>query len=533
VSPIPSSLWPATDLLRERARLTPGKTALVDVASGERFTYGDLDRRASAWARLLRRDLGLARGDRYGVLAHNAPEVIELFFTAGRAGLVVVPLNGKAPARELAEIVEDCGVRVVVHGPDHGDTARELAELAGGDLRLAGFGDRPAPRSDDDGGFPPDPQAPEDVYCLLYTSGTTGRPKGVMLSQRMILANAVNTVLSWQLRDSDISPIFTPLYHAGGLAVFLTPLVAAGGTLVLHRAFDAEEVWRTLADEGCTVVLGVPTIYRMLLEAPVFAAGGLDLSSVRWLISGGAPLPPELVAEYDRHGLTLKQGYGLTEVGVNCFFMTEEEALTHAGAIGRPMLFTEARLLRADGTAVAPGAVDEVGELCLRGPHVSSGYWNRPEATAEAYDGEGFFHTGDLARRDADGLYWIAGRRKEMFVSGGANVYPAEVELALATHDGVADVAVVGVPHPKWGEVGVAFWVPAPGAAEDEEALRAHVGERLARYKVPYAFVVLEGLPRTPYGKVVKGDLAELWRARQGSDGASSGAPSSGVGSIP
>lgn len=505
---------PATDLLRERARLTPRKIALVDVATGERFTYGDLDARVSALARGLRETLELAKGERVGVLAGNVPEVIEAFFAAGRAGLVLVPLNTKAPAGELVTIVEDCGLETLVYGAEHAATVEELrrqgrdltgvvlgdAEI-GGDRRyedlLAAAGAVP---------FVPHPPGLEETYCLLYTSGTTGKPKGVMLPHRMILANACNTALSWQLRDSDVSPLFTPLYHAGGLAVFLTPLVAAGGTLVLHRTFDAAEVWRTVETEGCTVMLGVPTIFQMLLDAPELDQ--VDTSSIRWLISGGAPLPPELVEAYRRRDLVLKQGYGLTEVGVNCFSMTEAEALEKAGSIGKPLMFTEAKLVNEEGAEVTGG---EVGELCLRGPHVSSGYWKRPEETAAAYNEDGFFHTGDLARRDEEGFFWIAGRRKEMFISGGVNVYPAEVEMALGAHPGVADVAVVGVADDKWGEVGVAFLVAEPEARPGDDELRDFLGRRLARYKTPRDFVWLDELPRTLYGKVVKGKLARLY----------------------
>jgi fatty-acyl-CoA synthase len=343
----------------------------------------------------------------------------------------------------------------------------------------------------------------EDTYCLLYTSGTTGKPKGVIVPHRMIAWNAVNTVISWQLREDDVSPVFTPLYHAGGLGALLMPVVAAGGTVVLHAGFDAGEIWRTVASERCTVVLGVPTIYKLLMEDPAFAAA--DLSSVRWLISGGAPLPLYIIEAYQKRGVVFKQGYGLTEVGVNCFAMTVADSVRKKGSIGTPMMFTEARLVDAEGAEVAAG---EVGELLLRGPHVCSGYWNNPEATAAALDADGFFHTGDLARRDADGFFTIAGRRKDMFISGGVNVYPAEIEGELLLHPGVRDAAVIGVPHSTWGEVGVAFVVPRGDPAPADDELAAFLGRRLAKFKIPSEFVFVDSLPRTPYGKVVKGELA-------------------------
>ncbi|HEY0554826.1 MAG TPA: AMP-binding protein, partial [Thermoanaerobaculia bacterium] len=302
-------------------------------------------------------------------------------------------------------------------------------------------------------------------------------------------------------------PIFTPLYHAGGLSVFLVPLFVIGGTIVLLRGFDAPEVWRVIERERCTVVLGVPTIYKLLMDDPAFAT--TDLTHVRELVSGGAPLPIYLLEAYQRRGVPLRQGYGLTEVGVNCFAMTVADAAVKLGSIGKPLLFTEARLVGEDGAEVA---VDEVGELLLRGPHVCRGYWNNPEATAAALDAGGWFHTGDLARRDAEGFFYIAGRKKDMIISGGVNVYPAEIEGELLLHPQVRDAAVVGIPHATWGEVGIAFVVPgeAPPAAAE---LTAFLEGRIARYKVPKEIVFVDALPRTPYGKVVKGELRARYLA--------------------
>jgi fatty-acyl-CoA synthase len=496
------------DVLGERARLTPAKTALVVVAGGERLSYAELDRRAERCAALWRSQ-GLAPGERVAVLAGNSVELLEAFFAAGKSGVVLVPLNTRATAHEHRAVLEDCAAAALFYEAEHGATAAALAEVAGVRLRVrfgAGEGGDPEyrrllERVPEEAVRGPRP-APEDPYCLLYTSGTTGRPKGVVIPHRMVAWNAYNTVVGWQLRESDVSPVFTPLYHAGGLGVFLLPLFAVGGTVVLHRGFDAAEVLAAIEREGSTVILGVPTILQMLAEAPGFETA--DLSRVRWLISGGAPLPRSVIETYHRRSLVLRQGYGLTEVGVNCFAMSDEEAYTKAGSIGKPLMFTEVKLVDEAGAEVAAG---EVGELCFRGPHVSSGYWGNPEATAKAYDGEGWFHTGDLARRDEEGFFYIAGRRKEMFISGGVNIYPAEIESELLAHPELADAAVVGVPDERWGEVGVAFVVPAapPGPASEE--LAAYLEERLARYKVPKRFVVVDDLPRTPYGKVVKGEL--------------------------
>jgi fatty-acyl-CoA synthase len=323
-----------------------------------------------------------------------------------------------------------------------------------------------------------------------------------MLPHRMVLWNGYNTVASWQLREDDIAPILTPMYHAGGLAVFLTPLFVIGGTVVLHERFDPSEVWRWIARERATLIFGVPATFRMLREAPEFESA--DLASVRWCISGGAPLPSYLADQYRERGLVFKQGYGLTEAGVNCFAMTAEEAARKTGSIGKPMLFAEASLRDSEGREAAPGAT---GELWLRGPHVSLGFWNQPEATAAAIDAGGWLHTGDLAHRDAEGFYYVDGRIKDMFITGGLNVYPAEIENVLMQHPAVYDAAVLGIPDAKWGEAGVAFVVPQPGIAPSESEILRFLEARLARYKLPKAICLRDALPRSPYGKVVKSEL--------------------------
>jgi fatty-acyl-CoA synthase len=458
--------------------------------------------------------------------------------------VILVPLGTRLTPRELEHVVQDSGIKALVYDGALAETVRGLRALVTLDRwvpldtptdpadepwsevlsRTPDPGPRtpspgtpdpgprtPSPGTQDAGLGTPDPgpgtrPSPEDPYCLLYTSGTTGKPKGVIVPHRMVSWNALDTVCSWQLREDDVSPIFTPLYHAGGLGAFLTPIIAIGGTIVLHAGFDAGEVWRTIEAERCTVVLGVPTIWKLLMEAPEFATA--DLSRVRWFISGGAPLPLYLIEAYQARGVVFRQGYGLTEVGVNCFAMSDADAARKKGSIGRPVMFTEARAVDASGRDCPPG---EVGELWLRGPHVSRGYWRNPEATVAALDADGWFHTGDSARCDEEGFFAIAGRQRDMFISGGVNVYPAEIEGELLLHPEVRDAAVIGVPHERWGEVGVAFVVPRAAGAVEGDVLAAFLAERLARFKIPQEFVFVEALPRTAYGKVVKAELAALW----------------------
>jgi fatty-acyl-CoA synthase len=460
------------DLLAERARITPEKTALVVVESGERLTYAELNARAEGAAEYLL-SLGFSAGDRVGIPGENRPEFLFLFFGAMKIGAIAVPLSTRATEHEREQIATDCGMKLVV----------PLDNVGRASARPVGL--KPDLRDD-------------AIACLLYTSGTTGKPKGVMIPRRQLWWNGYNTVVNWDLRFDDISPLYTPIYHAGGLAAFTIPIFCAGGTMVLHRGFNPSEVWETIGKERCTAVLGVPTIWKMLMDAPEFATA--DLSHVRWFISGGAPLPQYLIEAYQKRGVVFRQGYGMTEVGVNCFTMTNDDSFRKPGSIGKPMMFTDVRIVDGEGNDVAPG---EVGEMWIRGPHVSAGYWNNEEATRAAYGEDGFFRTGDLARRDDEGFFTIAGRKKEMFITGGVNVYPAEIEGELVTHPRVSDAAVIAVPDEKWGEVPVAFVV---GDATSEE-LTSYLAVRIAKYKVPKKFVFIDALPRTPYGKVEKTKL--------------------------
>jgi fatty-acyl-CoA synthase len=299
------------------------------------------------------------------------------------------------------------------------------------------------------------------------------------------------------------------MFHSGGLFVFMTPLFYVGGRIIIAREFDPEEALRVIVRERCTVALGVPTIYQMWLNLPVLPE--VDFSHMRWFISGGAPCSPSLIQAWVRAtGTVLRQGYGLTEVGTNCFTMTDEESVRKIGSVGKPVFHSEARLVDENGRDVPRG---ETGELIFRGPHVCSGYLGNPEATAEALR-DGWFYTGDMARQDADGYFYIAGRFKDMIISGGENVYAAEVEAAILEHPAVNECALIGRPDEKWGEVGLVVAVPAPGQSITEAELQAFCRERLAGYKVPKRIIFADSLPYSPYGKVMKAELREQYLER-------------------
>jgi fatty-acyl-CoA synthase len=497
---------PTTDLLHQRARLTPEREAITELASGRRYTYADLDERANRAAQALRQ-LGVGAGDRVALLAHNSVVYVDLLFGLARIGAIFTPLNWRLATAELHYILNDCQPRLVIVGPEFGEVLTRLVNEAGIDTwvglegtQLPGGLAYETLLADASAAAPHNALPyPESPVCILYTSGTTGRPKGAIIPYRQILWNCINTAVSWELTANDVSPIFTPMFHAGGLFVFLTPLLYLGGRVVIDRHFDAEESLATIEREGCTVILAVPTIYKMWLQAERLPR--TDFSAVRWFISGGAPCPPSLLAAWrEATGRVFRQGYGLTEVGTNCFTMTDDESVSRAGSVGRPIFHSRARLVGEDGRPVEMG---QTGELLLAGPHICSGYWGQPEATAQALR-DGWFHTGDMAHQDEDGYFYIDGRFKDMIISGGENVYAAEVEAVFLAHPAVAEAALIGQPDDFWGEVGLMAVVLKNGQTPSAADLLDFCRQRLARYKVPKEVVFLPELPYSPYGKVMK-----------------------------
>jgi fatty-acyl-CoA synthase len=507
----------ASNLLSRRAALTPDREALVELATGNRYPYAELNRRANRLANLLHTRFGVEKGDRVSVLAHNSVVYLDLLYGVAKIGAILTPLNWRLLSRELAYIAEDCQPKVLFVGPEFVEAAQALRDnvsiphlvgVEGAKLEGAVAYEAALERA-----FDIEPQRPaldaEDPYCILYTSGTTGAPKGAVIPHRQVLWNCINTVASWGLVESDVSPVFTPLFHAGGLFAFLTPLLYLGGRIVLARSFDAEESLRAIEQERCTVVLGVPTIFQMWLGADAFSK--TDFRHVRWLISGGASCPTPLMQAWrNAKQIVFRQGYGLTEVGPNCFSMTDEDAVPKSGSVGKPIFHSAMRIVDADGRDVPPG---EVGELAISGPHVCSGYWGNPGASAKALR-NGWFFTGDMARVDSDGFFYIVGRFKDMIISGGENIYAAEVEAAILEHPAVAEAALIGEPDEKYGEIGVMVIVLRREQAVAAPELLEFCRGKLAQYKIPKRIVFTDGLPYSPYGKVQKADLKASLRHR-------------------
>lgn len=507
-------LMHAANLLSHRALLTPQREALVELASERRYSFAELNARANRLAHFLRERLGVEKGDRVSILAHNSVVYIDLFYAVGKIGAVLAPLNWRLAARELAYILADSRPKALLCGPEFTATLAELRTgvdvgrcVALEGAVIDGAPDYDAALAEMPATEPPRPELDaEDPYCLLYTSGTTGQPKGAVIPHRQVLFNCVNTAASWGLSERDVSPVFVPLFHAGGLFAFLTPLLYLGGKIVLARSLEVEESMWVMEEEGCTVILGVPTIFRMWMASPWFPAA--DFSRVRWFVSGGAPCPEALMETWRKQkDVVFRQGYGLTEVGPNCFSMTDEESVTKSGSVGKPIFHSEMRIVDQAGKELP---ADTVGELLIRGPHVCSGYWQNPEATAEAIR-DGWFHTGDMARRDRDGFYSIVGRFKDMIISGGENIYAAEVEAAVLEHPEVAEAALIGIPDDKFGEVGLIVVVAREGTAPTVESILQTCTDHLARYKVPKQVVFADALPYSPYGKVQKAVLKQRY----------------------
>jgi len=502
------------DYLGRRAVYSPEALAFVDASKPEplRLTFAEANERATRVAAALRR-LGVTAGDRVAILARDGIEHLDLFFACAKLGALHVPFNWRLHWREQLTILGQIRPRALAFGADFApmvSTMQETGELTGiqlvhldpqpvaDSLSFADWLATPAPD------FVPTPVQPEDIAALIFTGGTTGTPKAAAISHRQIAWNTLNTVIH-DLRHGDRYLNVFPLFHTGGLFVYTVPLAILGGTTILVRQFDAAQTLDLIARERVTVFAGVPTMYQMMQAAPNWDTA--DMSSLRFCTSGGAPLPLSLIEAYRKaKGVCFKQGFGMTEFGPGVFALAPEDAERKAGSIGRPNFFVEAAVVDEQGQKLPP---DTPGELVLRGPSGSSGYFGNPEATAASRDAEGWFHTGDIARQDAEGYFFIVDRKKDMFISGGENVYPAEIEQALYAHPAVAMCAVVGVPDPKWGEVGVACVVLKPDMTATEPELIAFLRDRLAGYKVPKAVRFFDALPISAAGKLLKRELRE------------------------
>ena len=493
------------DWLVKQAQQFPDKTALVDLFSGRKVSYAQLNEQASRCAEFLRDQWGLKAGERIAVLAHSSAEYVELLYACGKLGVVMVCLNWRLSVDELRGIVEDARPCAMVFGTEFEQAGLALADAFGIKRRMvlgaarAGVDSYAASLAGASGASVVMPwRNHDDIWYLLYTAGTTGKPKGVLQTFGMAFTNAVNSMLATGMRREDTLLSVLPFFHTGGLNLYLNPMLMCAGTTIIMRQYDVDKTVELL-EGGVTVIFGVPAIYLFLSQHPRFETA--DFSKVRSWACGGAPIPKVLLEKYLAKNITICFGFGMTETGPTVFLTDEATARKKIGTVGKPVMYVEGRVVDT-ATRQTLGA-NQRGELMLRGPGITPGYWNNPEATAKAFE-DGWLCSGDIAYYDEDGDYYIVDRSKDMYISGGENVYPAEVENVLFQMAGVAEAAVIGVHDDKWGEVGKAIIVLKPGAEVSAEAVVAHCKAKLAGFKAPKHVVFVQVLPRNAAGKVEK-----------------------------
>lgn len=491
------------EFVERRAARQPEQPAIL--FQDTTVTYRELVERITGFhAALLA--WGVRPGDRVLCMAGNRPEILVALFATARCGAIFVPVNPAAPAVETAALLRDSTPKVALAE----DATRGVLEQA---VRMAtqDSGGAAAKVCDIEGTHPaPDtepavhPVGADDPAQIVYTSGTTGTPKGVVLTHGGLFWNQINALLGLDVASDEVTLVNSPMFHVAGLNTLVITTLYKGGTVVIHRGFDAVATLDAIPRHGVTALFAVPTMLSLLSRHESFA--GTDLSSLRWMLVGGAPVPPEAVTTWGRLGVPLLASYGLSEAGPSVSFRTLAQAAARPESSGPPGMLTELGVVGPDGAELAVG---EVGELVVRGPHLAAGYWNRPQATDETFRSDGL-RTGDRGLLDPDGAVVITGRQKDLIITGGENVDPVEVELAVATHPGVAEAVVIGVDDPLWGECVTAVIVPAGPNPPDLPELREYLSTRIARYKMPKLLETVEGLPRTSVGKIRRADVRRM-----------------------
>ena len=528
-----------------RASLSPERVAVVDEMAGERHRYRDLEARANQTARVLE-EYGVESGERVALVSRNRIEVFDLFFATGKTGGVLAPLSYRLAPPELAElldlvepellVIESPFVERVEHALARAEVEPSVLELAANEL-AGGWDVFEACVPADDSPVRNRTRSLEDPHLLLHTGGSTGVPKETTITHGAIYWNSFNTITAWGLRPDDVAPMVFPIFHTGGWNVLTLPFFSMGATIVIDREVEPGRILEQVERHGATVLVAVPAVLRSMALHETWER--TDLSSLRFVKSGGGPCRETIIQAWRDRGVDLSQGYGLTEIGPNNFAMPDEWDLAKVASVGKPVPHADARVVDDDGD---PLPREEIGELELAGPHAAPGYWRNPDATADTF-GDGWVSTGDLARVDEDGFYHIEGRKKNMFVSGGENVYPPEVEDAIADHPAVEEVIVVGVPDDQWGTVGTAVVQLADDALEsaDETAsndsagarpsddaalaheespltlgeLEAFLADRLARFKIPKYLEFVDEMPTSGPSKIDRAAIEE----RFGGDG--------------
>ncbi|HRN26043.1 MAG TPA: AMP-binding protein [Ignavibacteriaceae bacterium] len=494
------------DWLANWAKYTPNRMFLHEHQRDVQWNYSDFNLRANALADYLLNQYKIKKDDRIAIYSKNKSEHVILFLACIKLGALLVPLNFRLMPRELDILINDADPKLFFYDEEFKDHIPKLSSIDKIEFvntldEITKFLFENNIKSD----FVSSQILTEDdAVMILYTAGTTGLSKGVIITHKMLFWNSINTGLRLDLHSSDHTQSFAPFFHTGGWNVLFTPFLHHGASHTLLTQFDADLILQLMEKEKATILFGVPTMLQMMADSPYFSK--VDLSSVRYAIVGGAPMPIPLINTWHNKGVFIRQGYGLTEVGPNCFSLHQDDAIRKKGSIGFPNFYIETKIVKEDKTECAS---NEVGELWLKSPVITPGYWKNDKATKESIT-DGWFHTGDLVKQDEDGYFYVVDRKKNMYISGGENVFPAEVETYLYTNEKVKEAAVIGVDDEKWGEVGKAYIVLKDDQLSNEKEIIDYCKGNLAKYKIPKYVEFLSELPKTEAGKIDKKKLIQM-----------------------
>ena len=507
--------WP-----QRRRPKSRSKVALI--SEDQVTTYEQLAERSTKLANALR-DRGITKGDTVAYLGENHPTFLDVLFACGLLGAIFVPLNTRLAPPELHFQLQDCGAVALIHTQSLQSSASAAAKGTLVSRRVI-VDDLPADHTTiADGGTLPETEdfeallgsgidrhideavGPNDGAMILYTSGTTGKPKGAFLTHGNITANCFNVIVDFDFTSMDVALMISPMFHVASLAMGVLPTLLKGGTVVLETKFDPQRALKLVRDHGVTTLSGVPTTFQMMCEHADWQAA--DLSSLNKLTCGGSAVPMRVLEAYEQRGLRFSNGYGMTEAAAGVTTLPAHRSREKAGSSGLPHFFTDVRIADPAGTSVPAGAI---GEIQIKGPNVISHYWKRPDASVDAYTHDGWFKSGDIGFKDEEGFVFVSDRIKDMIISGGENIYPAEIEQLIGELEAVETVAVIGIPDKKWGEVPKAVIIRREGSQLTEDQIRKHLNGRLARYKIPKHVEFVADMPRTASGKILKTSLREF-----------------------
>jgi fatty-acyl-CoA synthase len=495
-----------TDWLGKWAKFTPSRMFLREHQRDFQWSYLDFNNRTNSLADYLIDEYKINKGDRIAIYSKNKAEHVILFSACIKTGAILVPLNFRLMPRELDILINDADPKIFFFDEEFLNHIPKLSSLKNISTKknLSELTEFLFAKNINSGFIPKDNFTENDPVMILYTAGTTGLSKGVMITHKMLFWNSINTELRLDLHSGDHTQSFAPFFHTGGWNVLFTPFLHHGASHTLLTQFDADLILQLMEKEKTTLLFGVPTMLQMMADSQLF--NKVDLSSVRYAIVGGAPMPIPLINIWHKKGIFIRQGYGLTEVGPNCFSLHQDDAIRKKGSIGFPNFYIDAKIMNEDRTECS---INEVGELWLKSPVVTSGYWKKEEETNETIS-DGWFHTGDLVKQDEEGYFYVVDRKKNMFISGGENVFPAEIENYLYTNEKIKEVAVIGVEDEKWGEVGKAYVVLKENYSANENEIIEFCKGNLAKYKIPKHIEFLSDLPKSEAGKIDKKKLLQL-----------------------